>query len=539
MTLIKQIKQKHILLTITKWLMLGSLVCLTACDPIADSSDRQEQNTEQNTTTQEQIEHSSRHLQRTIKFANNVDFTQNTPHFLAIDSFTARDNVTLLYDLYEGLTGYDRAGNVIPAVAESWQSTDNKTWVFHLRQNAYWSNGQPVTATDFVNSWQNVLLLAHFTQQTPSDIYLLQLGIKNAYQVATGQLDKEQLAVRAIDQYTLQIELERENAILPIMLAHYSLFPFYTAKSEHLVSNGAYQLKEANTQRISLMANPYYWNNKQLSFDRVDYLNRADENISTKEQIDWLVEPANESVNTKFVPQLCTYFYEFNLTQFPFNNKFVRQAIRSLASPKSVMTESQVKMLANSSVLPYSFVKQENNYSSVIIAENLLQQANIDKQIDLDILYDNAPLHRIIATTLARLLSQSDLIKVKLKAVSREQLLQRRYTGDFQLSRAGWCADYADPLAFLQPFHSASPDNKSGYHNAQVDQLLEQAIQQPDSEKRTALYQQIAALINDDAVIIPFFQYQTAIEIDPSVQGYQLTNPTGIFYSKDLYRVNK
>lgn len=176
---------------------------------------------------------------------------------------------------------------------------------------------------------------------------------------------------------------------------------------------------------------------------------------------------------------------------------------------------------------------------STASAEQLFHQLGIDAnhRLTLTLTHDAQAQHKYIADRIARTLGQSDLFRVNTEAVEWKQLLAKREEKAFQFIRSGWCADYDDPALFLTPFHSHSPDNKSGYRNPKVDALLEQLQQTPsDQAKRHKLITEIVNILENDAVILPLFQYQRRIVIAPSLRGVAMGNSSEVIYSKDLYR---
>ena len=174
--------------------------------------------------------------------------------------------------------------------------------------------------------------------------------------------------------------------------------------------------------------------------------------------------------------------------------------------------------------------------------EQLLQQTGVTEKnpLVLRMSYDNAGIHPIVAEQLIRAWTQSDLIRIQQDPLPYKDLVEKRAKGDFQLIRSGWCADYNEPTAFLSLLHSKSPDNKSGFANKKLDELLEQTLSIKISEQeRTALYHQIIELAQREKIVLPLFQYMKPIYIHDSIEGYNLKNPTETVYSKDLYRKSK
>ena len=161
----------------------------------------------------------------------------------------------------------------------------------------------------------------------------------------------------------------------------------------------------------------------------------------------------------------------------------------------------------------------------------------MEKPLKLRLTYDEHGQHGAIASKMLRTLGESDLVYIQPQVVNFETLLAKHAEKDFDLIRAGWCADYPDPAVFLWKYHSASADNKTHYRNEKVDKALEQLQNRTLSEPaRTALIRQITQWLEDDVVILPMFQYQTWLKVEPTLLGIETTNPSEVIYSKDLSR---
>ncbi|MFC0323434.1 peptide ABC transporter substrate-binding protein [Gallibacterium melopsittaci] len=490
------------------------IVC--CCLFFAIACDQQKQNISTTSNTSSEISGSTTTLVRAGNFAQPI-----------LDPHQVSDiqNTALLYDLYEGLVSYDIHGNITPAVAQSWESKDQKSWLFHLRQDAKWSDGSEVTAEDFVHSWQNLL-----TNKTALAPYLGFIAVQNAREILQNKLPATALGIKAIDPHTLAIQLDKANAYLPMMLAHIALVP-----NKSGLYNGAYSLTNIDDKKISLTANPYYWNKVHVSFQQVEYWRT---NLSST-KIDWQFLPPKTTTEVQQVPKLCSYYYELNPHHPTLQNTAIRQALISLISSQSAIANVALNGKATVNLLPQSMLF--SSYLNLPPAEQLLMQANVTNQhpLHITLTYDDSAVNQQIAQNLSRQFSQSDLIHVSLQGKTTQEWATQHIQQQFQLIRSGWCADYNDPSAFLNNFHSKNPDNLIHYYNPQVDQWLEQAMTELNPEARQQLYQQVVDAIAQDAIILPLFQYYLPVSIAPNLAGYDLNNPTQIFYSKDLYRLVK
>ncbi|WP_040975601.1 peptide ABC transporter substrate-binding protein [Necropsobacter massiliensis] len=436
-----------------------------------------------------------------------------------------------LRDILEGLVIYDPHGRIIPAVAESWRTEDNKNWTFVLRDDAKWSNGEPVTASDFVRSWQ---LLAR--SDSPLKSYLTFLNLQHAPEVIAGELPVEKLGVDAIGERELRIRLDKAKPYLPAMLVHPVLLPQYLNAHSGFVTNGAYTVAGQQNDMIHLVKNPYYRAAEQGFFKQVDYRKITPQ--QGLNELDLVHNPASSHSAISYLPTLCSYYYEFNFKDPILAKSAVRKALVSMMSARNLVRHELPAMQASSHLLPQSMrMEQESRWEPVLV-EQLLQQNGINEKtpLQLHLTFDQDGIHPRVAQGLMQMLSQSDMIRISAEPVSWQQLLEKRATGDFQIIRSGWCADYHEPSAFLMNFYSAGPDNKSGYSNKKVDQLLEQTLQNISEQERSALYAQVIDILQQDNVVLPVFQYTAAVYIDPSLDGIDRLNPTQTIYSKDLFR---
>ncbi|MGY4676949.1 peptide ABC transporter substrate-binding protein [Pasteurella sp. P03HT] len=438
---------------------------------------------------------------------------------------------TFLQDVLEGLTAYDKHGQVIPAVAERWETEDYKTWLFILRDNAKWSNGEAVTAQDFVLSWQQLV-----ETDNPLRSYFTFLNVVNSRAVLAGEMPVGKLGVEAVEPTILRIQLDKATPQLPAMLAHVALLPRYQSVTEQFIGNGAYRVMQQQGDRIHLEKNVHYWANQQAAFKFVDYKKIAPSQPIS--EMDIVVESQQTQHDLHYFPKLCTYYYEFNFNDPLLQKKAVRQALTSMISSQRIVQEVVPQMWATPHFLPDSMQMISESAWEPVVVEQILKQHGITETspLQLKLTYDQGTVHASIAQRLIQMWSQSDMIRVSAEPVSWQQLLAKRATGDFQLIRSGWCADYSDPMAFLYLFYSHSPDNKMGYRNVDVDKLAEATLSVQTPLEREKLYHEIANKLQQDYVVLPLFQETMPIFIHSSIAGYQNNNPTGVLYSKDLYR---
>ncbi|WP_166635111.1 peptide ABC transporter substrate-binding protein [Mesocricetibacter intestinalis] len=443
------------------------------------------------------------------------------------------EQVSFLRDLFEGLTIFDPQGNVIPGAASHWYTEDNKIWFFKLRPEAKWSNGEPVSAEDFVLSWQALARSAG-----PLKNYLSFMHLENALEVAEGKMPVQALGIHAPEPFLVQIKLDKPLSYLPKMLTHAALLPRYRGEATNPVANGAYGLVEQRGDLIRLEKNSFYPQQENIYFTRVDY-----RKIGTGQDLgaaDLVVSPAPGTENTQLFPRLCSYFYEFNFRDALMAKSAVRKALVSMISPAAILRDEKLAMMPSNSVLPRNMQPESDTQWQASVVEQLLQQAGISaaNPLRFKLSYDQVGIHPAIANRLIQAWSQSDLIRVEAQPLSWTQLQEKRNKGDFQVIRSGWCADYNDASAFFHLFRSGSPDNKTGFANQELDQLSERLSNEIiEPQAVTDILRRISDLIRRERVVLPIFQYNKAVYIKEGIAGYELSNPTETLYSKDLYRL--
>ncbi|HHW7580067.1 TPA: peptide ABC transporter substrate-binding protein [Mannheimia haemolytica] len=435
-----------------------------------------------------------------------------------------------LRDLLVGLMAYNRKGDVVPAIAQNWFTEDEKEWLFILDEKAVWSNGQPVTAQDFVASWRRLIDPQNHSVLSK---YLIYMGIENAKAIEEQIKPVEELGVEALNAHTLRIRLNHPNHQLPEMLAHSALLPTYQGIAptiDNFVSNASYRLEKLDAQKMVLKART-----QEIPFQTIEYdLITTIQNCSA---FDIVENPLlNKKTNIVKFPRLCSYYYEFNFDDPLLAKREIREAIRTMVASANIGQEYGVP---SQSVIPHSLVKDREKRWNPVVVEQLLTKAGISpyNPLKLTLLYDENSININIANQVTRALSQSELFNITPKMVDWQTLNKVREQKDYQIARAGWCADYPDPIVFLQKFHSMSPDNHSGYKSEIVDQKLNRLQTETlSAEARESLIQEISEQLYSDVAVLPLFQYHHRVGIVSSLLGIDLNNDSEVIYSKDLKR---
>ncbi|MEF1281982.1 ABC transporter substrate-binding protein [Vibrio fortis] len=474
----------------------------------------------------------------------------------------------ILRDLFEGLVIQDRDGNITPGVAESWGTEDNKTFVFHLRKDAKWSNGDPVTADDFVYALRRAV---DPKTASPNVWYLKLTKINNIADVAEGKKPLDALGVIAVDKHTLRFELDSKVPYFVAMTGHTSMMPVHKAALEssdkpwsdpkQFVGNGAFVLDEwVVNERIELKKNPKYWDSSDTHLTEVTYIPFENQNASinryavgevdiTSDVPTHMAQKLQKEYQQAYtaVPLLCTYYYAFNTTRAPFDDVRVRQAV-SYSIMRDVVTNG-VTQVGN---LPaYTFAHEytagfdatQPEYSQWTQkqrdenAQKLLKEAGYDASnpLDFKLLYNTSESNKSIAVAIASMLKNNLGAKVELENQEWKSYLVSRRQGDFDVMRASWCGDYNEASTFLSLLRSGSSGNFARYSSEAYDQAMESALSATTEQERQTFYDQAEQSLAVDMPIAPIYYYMQARLVRPTVGGFAKNNVEGRIYSKDLY----
>ena len=472
-------------------------------------------------------------------------------------------------DLFEGLIISDVDGKPSPGVAEKWENKDFKVWTFHLRKDAKWSDGSPVTAHDFVYSWQR---LANPNTASPYASYLQYGHIVNIDDIVAGKKPPTDLGVKALDDNTFEVTLSEPVPYFYKLLVHSSVSPVPKAAVEkygekwtqpaNIITNGAYKLKDwVVNEHIVLERNPDYWDNAKTVINQVTYLPIASEVTDVNRYrsgeidmtynnmpIELFQKLKKEIPNEVHVdPYLCTYYYEINNQKAPFTDVRVRTALK-LALDRDIIVnkvKNQGDLPAYSFTPPYTdgakltepewfgWTQEKRNEE----AKKLLAEAGYtaDKPLTFNLLYNTSDLHKKLAIAAASIWKKNLGVNVKLENQEWKTFLDTRHQGNYDVSRAAWCADYNEPTSFLNMVLSDSSNNTTHYKSPTFDKILADALKATNEEQRTELYGKAEQQLDKDSAIVPVFYYVNARLVKPWVGGYTGKDPMDNIHVKDLY----
>ena len=459
----------------------------------------------------------------------------------------------IMRDLFMGLVMQDAKADLIPGAAESWTvSDDGKTYTFKLRQGATWSDGAPVTAEDFVYSWQRLQDPA-----TAAEYASMLYPVVGAEDFNTGKGKAEGMGVKAVDANTFEVTLKAPTPYFLEMLSHQATYPVQKANVEkfgndfvkpgNLVSNGAYTLTEfVPNDHISLVKNPKFYDAANVKIDKVNYIPNEDRSAAMKRYEAGELDSYNDlpteqlaDLKAKFgdqirvAPYLGTYYYSVKTDKAPWDNVKLRNAI-SEAIDRDFLAE---KVWANAMSPAYSMVPPgiEGYKTSVAAfadksqidredeAKKVLEELGYgpDKPLKMEIRYNTSENHKNTAVAIQEQLKPLgiEISLVNTDTKTHYGLLEQK--GDYDVARAGWIADYKDPETFLGISRKASGNNYSNFNDAGFEAKMDEAAAAGgDPAKRMERLSEAEKILVDNVGNIPLLYYNFKYVVSPKLAGY-------------------
>lgn len=471
---------------------------------------------------------------------------------------TVANDFHVISALFEGLVGQDpRDLSPVPGVAERWElSADGRTYTFSLRADARWSNGDPVTAADFVASYRR-MLTPSLGADNANLLYVLQGA--EAFNKG-GTTDFNQVGVQAVDARTLRLTLEHPTPYFLSLIQHWAWYPVHLptierhgaadrrgnawARAGTLVGNGPFILSEWRpNQRIVVTKSPTYWDAATVrlqavhlypidSRDAEERAFRAGQLHITEALPPGKIEAyrRDQPDVLRIDPYLGTEFYRINVTLPFLNEKRVRRAL-GLAVDRRAIVE---RILQGGQEPAVAFTPPGTaGYTSAAIlptdvaeARRLLAEAGYPNGVGappIELTFNTSETHRLVAEAVQEMWRRELGLDVRLVNQELRSVLAARRTGAFQVLRSVWIGDYLDPATFLNLWRSDSGNNYTGWASTAYDQLTFQAARTTDPESRKALFARAEALLLDEAPMIPIYHYTHVFLVHPSVRGWYPT----------------
>ena len=486
-----------------------------------------------------------------LRRGNSGEPTSLDPHHVSMDI-----EISIMDDLFEGLTTCNAAAEIVPGVASRWTVSDDKlVYTFTLRPEAQWSDGTPVTAQDFVYSLRRVE-----DPKTAADYATLLYQIKNAEKVNTGALPLEALGVKAIDDRTLEISLERPVPFLLAILANPAAYPVKQANIEaegsdftkpgKLISNGAFTLTDhiAN-DHLTLTKNAHYWDAAHTRLDSLIFLPLDDEAAATNR-----FEAGELDINNDFPltdlkllrsklgdqvhlsPMLAISYLVFDMRTPPFNDVRVRRAL-SMAIDRDFISR---EIYSNAQLPGYSFVTPGLPTYGTPSSADFATMSQLDREDAAVKLMSEAgygktgkPLEVEIRSVTNATAEKSStaiadmwktLFGAKVTITNSDGATHFAYLSDggpFQVSRAAWGADYPDAETFLALGISTNTAFNYGHWvNTDFDALMKTSYGEQDPAARNAILHKAEAIMMAEQPVAPLFYAVNRALISTKVKGW-------------------
>ncbi len=467
----------------------------------------------------------------------------------------SQQTFNLVMAFFEGLTQYDaKTCEPVPAVAERWEvSADNLTWTFHLRTNAKWSNGDPVTAHDFVFAYRRML-----SPKLAAEYASFLFALKNGEAFNSGNItDPALIGARAADDRTLVLTLDHPVPYLPAVVCHSAWYPVHRATLEkfggadrrgtvwtrpgNLVGNGYFTLVDWKpNQFIRGVRNEHYWDRAAVklrevifypieSSDSEERTFRAGQlHVTSSLPISKIaVYEAEKSPAYNPSPVLATYIYRFNVTKPPLNDVRVRRALAMSIDRTSIVRDvAKGKQTPAGNFCPpgiAGFTATSSVPQDISAAQKLLAEAGFPGGAGfpkLEILFNTNEGHRQIAEAVQQMWRKNLGVEIGLYNQEGKVWSDTMRAGNYTIARFAWVGDYLDPSTFLDIMTSDNGNNQTGWKNAEYDRLIAEARSTADQARRHALYQRCEEILAAECPLAPVYFYTRNNLVRPEVRGW-------------------
>lgn len=468
---------------------------------------------------------------------------------------TTVDGGTIVIACFEGLTSLDENDQPVAGVAESWDVNEDKTkYIFHLRKDAKWSDGKPVTAGDFEYAWKRAL-----HPDTAAEYAYQLFYIKNAPEYNEGAARAEDLGIKVVDDYTLEVELSAPTPYFLALTAFPTMFPVrqdiieahgdqWALNPDTYIGNGPFKLVNWQSKdHMKFVPNEHYWDKDRVKLDAVikTFIADASTMLAGYEagELDVIDSvPFNEIDKLKqgdefqMITQLGTYYYCFNVTRPPFDNVNVRKAFALALDKEDLANKVRKSGVPATSFVPpgvpdtaagkdfrevggdYFPTKAQPEEARRLLAEAGYPEGNGLPNVTF--VFNNSEEHQMIAEAALEMWKKNlGITNINIQNQEWAVFINTRQNGDFQIARHGWLGDYNDPMTFLDLFTTGNGNNDAQWSNQQFDELINKARLATDEAERMAALHEAEKLMMEDAIMIPILHYTENTMIKPYVKG--------------------
>lgn len=461
----------------------------------------------------------------------------------------------ILMALFEGLVTKDPVTlEIRPGVADRWENSgDGRTWTFHLRPDARWSNGAPLSAADFVASWRRALLPAL------GNVYAYMFfAIRGAENFHAGRnADFTSVGVHAPDVHTLVVELVEPVPYFLQLLDHHSFYPVnlevirrFGAEDErgspwtrpgNLVGNGAFMLEEWQLNRsLTVARNPHYWDGARVRLNGIRFypvpIASTEERMFRAGQLHVTdrvpaqkiaVYRERDPAALRIAPFLGAYFYRFNTTVKPLDDARVRRALALAVDRRQIVERITLggqwpagflTPPGTAGYTPPAGIGHDPDAARALLATAGFPGGHGFPELELQ--FNTDELHRRIATAIQQMWHKELGIRITLTSQDWKVQQSRERGLQYQISRGSWIGDYLDPTTFLDLFRGAGGNNRTGWNNPAYDALLDEAARTTDPQLRLARLQEAERVLLDELPLLPLYIYTQVRLVSPRLCGW-------------------
>mgnify|MGYP003879796007 FL=1 len=473
-------------------------------------------------------------------------------------------------NLWEGLVRKNLDGLIEPGIAESWDvSEDGLEYIFKLRKNAFWSDGKPVTAYDFEYAWKRAL-----DPSKESAVVFMMYFLKNGEAYNKNECQKDDVGVKAIDEYTLKVTLENPTPYFLEILNYHTYYPVrqdivekdpdsWFRKPYLMVSNGPFCLEEwKENKQIKTIKNPYYWDKDRVKLNSIRYLIERidDEEIWTRyknkkidfgyvfpPEIDIAAEIASKENNVLADDCLTTYYLCINSKNKPFDDIRVRQALELAINKNRIVEEGKMNEPIATGFVPYGipdaepgsdfrlvggdYLSKEFTEQNIIKAKELLKEAgyeDLSKFPTIVILTRSTDRAKYIEESWEKNLG----INVEIEVFKDVLFAQKKDNQEFDVLINSWIADFLDPINFLG--FLASEKSFKGILPSEYYNLVNSSTKIADNRLRMEILHKAEKTLLDSYTVIPLFYEKDAYYVQPYVKNY-IKTPLAEIYFREAY----
>ena len=504
-----------------------------------------------------------------LKRADLIFVNGAEPETLDPSIITGQPEGRIVNALFEGLTTFDAHGKSGPGMAKSWTiSEDGKVYTFKMRPEAKWSDGRPLTATDFVESWKRTL-----SPETAASYNYQLFYVKNAQPFAEGKIkDFSEVGVKALDGQTLEVTLENPTPFFldlcatpplqPVPVERIRQFGDDWVKPGRIIGNGAYVLEDWRiNDRIRLRKNPNYWNAKKVALESVEALpisvatvafnffagGLADLIVDKNLTPNALLDELKKTPDFHSAPFLGIYFLRFNCSKPPFNDPRVRRAFAMAVDNRRIVEKiTRAGELPATSFVPpgiAGYWSPDGLPYDPEAARQLLAEAGYPDGKGFPLttfLYNESQQNRDIAVELQAMWLQHLGVKINLALQEWKVYLNSLSSLDYGIARSSWVGDYPDPNTFLDMFVTGNGNNRTGWSDPAYDRLIADAAKETDPAKRFEILRHAEAmLVSQEAPVFPIFYYVGIQLYDPAKLGGIESNVLDEHPLKAIYRKDR